>query len=454
MLPLSVCAQHVSKLDSIDSKTLLKMAKRYKYGINTDVNLKRAAAIYKHLARKGHIDGMRELGELYINGQGVERDYRCAARLLKRAAQCEDTKAMCLLAEMYQHGRGLKQNYGKAFELYNYAAYKGYGRGCYGAGYLIYKGFGVKQDYALAEKILKKGSDLGDEACSFLLGSYYMHGYGGTPDYDKAEAYYNRAMKRGYGWTVDITKHGVMDSLKRAHAMRVKNVKTAGRGMTYAAADSMKRYVSPDSLVGTWTGTLYTCDWSGRTVLKEQSLQMSVEPADTLINVVLTLDGEDCSFYPVTRKGAWWRKLALDEEDKKHNKIVVGIAFGMDDINTLAACLWIANTKDKERRKPMFALLMRDNPVTTLKQTPFKITSVSPMPITDNAFTVKLQAETECTVNIDIFNLNGVKVANCGTRDVIKGDNALQVNAALSKGQYILRVTSKNGNEATNIVYK
>lgn len=75
LMSLPVCAQ----LDSVDSRTLLRQAHKYKYGINTDVSLRKAAAIYMHLARKGHIDGMRELGRMYLKGQGVPRNSRYAA---------------------------------------------------------------------------------------------------------------------------------------------------------------------------------------------------------------------------------------------------------------------------------------------------------------------------------------------------------------------------------------
>lgn len=451
LMSLPVCAQ----LDSVDSRTLLRQAHKYKYGINTDVSLRKAAAIYMHLARKGHIDGMRELGRMYLKGQGVPRNSRYAARLLKRAAQCGDTKAMCLLAEMYQHAMGVKQNYGEAFRLYSYAASKGSGRGCYGAGYMKYKGLGVKQDYAAAENLLKKGSERGDASCDFLLGSYYMNGYGGVPDYIKAEAYFSRAAKGGHGWTVDITKHGVLDSLKKARSLRVRALSAAARRMTCAEADSMLRFVQADSLEGSWSGTLYTCDWSGRKILEEQDFRLEIERLDTLISAEWTLGNSVKSgiFMPDERRGAWWCKGVFTDEDKEHGSALTSMAFGMGDINTLTVRPWTINTKTKERRKPMFAVLRRDNPVVDKSVSPFRIESVSPVPVTDGSFTVNLSSDIEGLVSISLYSVTGVKVADCGTVSVTEGKNPIPVRAALAKGQYVLRITGMDGNSAVSVVY-
>lgn len=278
-------AQKAVSLDTVSTETQLKWAYRYINGVNADVNLKNAAKIYMNLARQGDIDGMRELGRMYLYGIGVERNCRYAGRLLKRAAECGDAKAMCLLAQMYQQALGFKQNYEKAYYWYNMAAKKGYGRGWYGAGYMLYKGLGVKQDYALAEQYFLKGSELRNASCDYMLGGLYMSGYNGAPDYAKAEKHLSRAAREGHGWTLDMAKHGVMDSLKQARMRRMVMPMmmaddTAPR--TMADVDSLIAELPVDTLAGGWTGTVYTCDWSGREILKEEPITIDITPQDTL----------------------------------------------------------------------------------------------------------------------------------------------------------------------------
>lgn len=452
LIYLPVCAQ----LDSVDSITLLRQAYKYKHGINTDVSLRKAACIYMYLARKGNIDGMRELGRMYLKGQGVSCNRQYAVRLLKRAVQYGDTKAMCILAEMYQHSIGVKQNYLKAFKLYSDAAAKGSGRGCYGAGYIKYKGLGVEQDYTAAEKILKKGSELGYAPCDFLLGSYYMNGYGGVPDYIKAEAFFNRAAKKGHGWTVDIMKLGVLDSLRKAQLLCAKTLSRMGtRNMTCVEADSMLRPVQADSLDGSWSGTLYTCDWSGKKILEKQTSKFKIEHVDTMIKVEWMF-GDSCRigfFKPSEHKCAWWSSRTFKDEREEYNSVLKSMAFGMDDINTLIVRLLTINTKTNEPRRPMFAVLRRDDSNVNGFVSLFRIEGVSPIPVTDGSFTVCLSSDIVGTVNISMYSVAGVKVADCGNKNVIKGKNVITVMAALTKGQYVLRITGKDGCSAVNVVY-
>ena len=205
MLLLSSTYTNAVSLDSISPSKLLRYAKRVRYGINTDVNLERAAKIYSYLAKKGNADAQRELGCMFLNGEGVSKNYKVAHSLLKKACLSNDTKAMCAMAYVYQYGLGTKTNKSLAFKLYLRAARMGNAIGCYGAGNMLYKGQGVKQNYQKAEEILLKGSEKGNAKCDFLLANYYAYGFGGTPDYSKAKEFLNKAVQNGHGWTVDMT---------------------------------------------------------------------------------------------------------------------------------------------------------------------------------------------------------------------------------------------------------
>lgn len=451
-------AQKEVSLDTISTKTQLKWAYRYINGVNADVNLKNAAKIYMNLARQGDIDGMRELGRMYLYGIGVERNCRYAGRLLKRAAECGDAKAMCLLAQMYQQALGFKQNYEKAYYWYNMAAKKGYGRGWYGAGYMLYKGLGVKQDYALAEQYFLKGSELRNASCDYMLGGLYMSGYNGAPDYAKAEKHLSRAAREGHGWTLDMAKHGVMDSLKQARMRRMVMPMmmaddTAPR--TMADVDSLIAELPVDTLAGGWTGTVYTCDWSGREILKEEPITIDITPQDTLFVAEWTWgDNDGGAFAPTERSGSSWRitKAGDNEEDRKW--VIRSVAFGLSDANTLCAHLRCINMKHYEKRKPAFAVLHRNEPITKQQYVPFRIMQVDPMPVTSGSFNVTLQANEACTVSASIYSASGMKAADCGTMSIDKGENTLHLNAALTPGQYILRITGNGGSASTTIIWQ
>lgn len=458
MFIMPVMAQREVSLDTIDTKTQLKWAYRYKNGINADVNLKNAAEIYMNLARKGNIDGMRELGRMYLYGQGVERNYRYAGRLLRRAAECGDTRSMCLLARMYQQALGFKQDYEKALSWYIVAAEKGSGRGCYGAGYMFYKGLGVEQDYAMAERYFLEGSKQGDASCDYMIGGYYMSGYGGTPDYDKAEKYLNRAVKGGHGWTLDMVKFGVMDSLKRVRkSLASKPMLMAANTTprTVAGIDSLTQVLPVDTLAGGWTGTVYICDWSGQKILKEEPITIDITPQDTLFNAAWTWGEKDGgNFAPTEHRGESWRITRLGDNEKGRRWVITSMAFGLADANTLCARIHCMNVKNYEKRKPVFAVLRRDEAIMPQRYLPFKIIQVEPMPVIDGAFTVTLQADFDCNANVSIYSLNGMKVADFGTKHINEGENELLLNAALTPGQYVLNITGNSGSASTAIIWK
>ena len=62
------------------------------------------------------------LGELYANGQGVNRDDKKAAEWYKRAADLGDREAMFALAMMRMAGRGGPANREEAAKLLAFSA--------------------------------------------------------------------------------------------------------------------------------------------------------------------------------------------------------------------------------------------------------------------------------------------------------------------------------------------
>ena len=86
----AVCGSALGRTDKdsiVNDSVLLQRALMYRYGINKDVDLKKAANIYKRLAHKGNSDAMTQLGELFLNGEGVETNRRNAFNLFRKAAE-------------------------------------------------------------------------------------------------------------------------------------------------------------------------------------------------------------------------------------------------------------------------------------------------------------------------------------------------------------------------------
>ena len=72
-------------------------------------------------AQKGDAEAEKLLGLMYINGQGVVKDYRQAAKWFVKSARKGNVSALYNLGVMYSKGDGLAKDYKKAMEMYKKA---------------------------------------------------------------------------------------------------------------------------------------------------------------------------------------------------------------------------------------------------------------------------------------------------------------------------------------------
>ena len=68
---------------------------------------------------------------MYINGDGVERNYAEAFKWFRRAAAAGHTRSQYDLGSMYRNGEGMKENKDAAKYLYTLAANKGHATAAY-----------------------------------------------------------------------------------------------------------------------------------------------------------------------------------------------------------------------------------------------------------------------------------------------------------------------------------
>jgi TPR repeat protein len=76
-----------SKAQDGKSDSLSNLGFCFRYGIGTDINLEKAAELYRKAAEQGFASAQYLLGVCYQNGEGVPRDTRKAIELYIKAAQ-------------------------------------------------------------------------------------------------------------------------------------------------------------------------------------------------------------------------------------------------------------------------------------------------------------------------------------------------------------------------------
>lgn len=109
------------------------------------------------------------LGSLYFNGQGVEKDDREAAKWDRLAAEQGLAPAQAALGSLYVQGQGVERDYAQAEKWLRLAADQGFAPAEYGLGNLFANGQGVPRDEDKAIKLYGLAADHGFAAARTRL---------------------------------------------------------------------------------------------------------------------------------------------------------------------------------------------------------------------------------------------------------------------------------------------
>ena len=163
-----------------------------------------ALKLYGSIASKNY-HACYKVGEYLVKGLGTRVDKAKAAGYLSQAAENNIPNAMILLGDLYYQGDGVEKDMGKAVELYKTAALTGTYVAYWNIGIIYAKGgYGVDKDFYAAahwlglaskhgfkklfqEKLLAKpGTEkdgwAGTEFAKFMEGMHYLYGNGKDVD--------------------------------------------------------------------------------------------------------------------------------------------------------------------------------------------------------------------------------------------------------------------------------
>lgn len=182
-----------------DLESQMNLAYMYLYGTNdVEVDYAKSAYYYQMAAKQNNPIALNNLGSLYFNGIGVEKNIPQALALFREAAELGNENAAVNLAFIYLTGgkkdatrnRHAVELLQKAQDKSNIAKFM--------LGYAYYRGFVVPQNYEQAFQLIHAaatGDSRIDEA-QLVLARLYRYGLGTVQNYQKAiEAYRSAAMQ-------------------------------------------------------------------------------------------------------------------------------------------------------------------------------------------------------------------------------------------------------------------
>ena len=160
----------------------------YFEGNGVEKDYKRAFDYYQKGAKAGEPYCMDNLGMCYFWGHGVDTDIQKSAFYTEKAAKAGIERAMYDTGLNYERGYGVSQNIEKALYWLEKAAEEEYPTAFVELGDLYFVGEYVEKDLEKSFQYYKKGAELGDHTSKLLLSTFYEEGLVVEKDLEKAKA--------------------------------------------------------------------------------------------------------------------------------------------------------------------------------------------------------------------------------------------------------------------------
>ncbi|MCQ2070453.1 MAG: sel1 repeat family protein [archaeon] len=109
--------------DTNNSEYLYNLAVSYRDGVGGNPkDLSEAFKYFDLAAQKGYIPAIREVGTMYVNGDGTAPNAELGFKYIKSAADEMDANSVYRLALLYEKGHGVKKDLYEALRLMGFAA--------------------------------------------------------------------------------------------------------------------------------------------------------------------------------------------------------------------------------------------------------------------------------------------------------------------------------------------
>lgn len=157
----------------------------------------RAAQAILIAAKAGVVDAQALLGQILLEGRGIERDEALALRWFQIAAQGGHLMARNMTGRCLEHGWGCAADEAAAARNYRLAAEAGLDWAQYNYANLLATGRGVMEDQAQALSLYRRAAELGHAKSMNLFGRYLEEGRGCPADPQAAREWYRRSAVGG-----------------------------------------------------------------------------------------------------------------------------------------------------------------------------------------------------------------------------------------------------------------
>jgi len=179
-----------------DADAQFNLACYYAENYDTGIKLELAVELYKKAAEQDHVGAQNNLGNMYINGNGVISDDKEAVKWYKKSAEQDHDYAQFNLGVMYANGRGVEKDDKEAVKWYTKAAEQENANAQSNLAWMYANGQGVLKDYKKAVKLYKKAAEQENANAQNNLAWMYANGQGVKKDDKDAFKWYTKAAEQ------------------------------------------------------------------------------------------------------------------------------------------------------------------------------------------------------------------------------------------------------------------
>ena len=428
-------------------------------GIYQDYTKEKAVSILLNAAENDTVAyAMNALGLAYMEGIGTEQNAEKAISWLKKAGENGYCDAYHNLGVIYKLGKcGEKQNFTAAYNAFIKGAEAGSDACRYGAGFMLYKGLGCAQDYGKAMELFQTASDNGNVYATYMLGLCYRNGYGTAQDEEQGMELLNQAATLGYSAAIE-------EMSRKNPENYLSGIIVSDSAFTDipASMPEIKADVNDTTLLrGKYSGCVVMYDWSGRHVLGEKPVCMSVSRTGEEISGYLLLGTDSVPFKAdITAEGSLKFKksyVSLKERYTFNGKVQYRLDSADLDIwnDRIRGRLSLYSLSQHEPERPMFMELYRgaygktDNDNTCANG----YIAIAPNPF-DSQFDAIFELRENATATARVFDKFGVLIWQQSLGTFEAGKHKVTLSPDIRPGYHVLNISAGKQVLRTIIVKK
>lgn len=432
-----------------------------------------ALELYKEVAAQGNGKAMNAIGNIYAFGLCGAVDNAEALSWYQKATAAGYDPSWYNLATMYKYGYGTTQSFETAYQAFESGVAANQGSCYYGKGYMLFKGLGVAQNYEEAIIAFRQSIKRNNLGGMYMLGLCFRNGYGIAANIDSARYWLSKAATAGYQFAKDEMQDATAE---RNPAIANKNTNANTPPAPSEYENVIQNNTEAQQLAGTYSGLVIKYDWSGKHILQQSKITLTLYGAgkektgmytedDSLsIPVTATLTDSNLVFKQTSyQKTDHYSRGKLMEFEFKEACLQVNNLEGQVYINGNLQ-LW-----SKERQEPdkkLYLSLQEVNSppqqMATQQQNKLDPTLANdelhlhrlaayPNPF-QNEVNLSFYLEEDAKVTISIVNMQGIKVQQHKGLNFSAGKNQYSISTQLPAGTYVLQLQHGNKTEQTVLI--